>query len=85
MALKKAIDSGDPDLVYTVLLQLKDMQMSQAEFMMAVRTVPAAYNLYLQLCRQQNRSLLRDLYEQEDNFVEEAACRVYDSFHEDVR
>ena len=85
LALKKAIASGDPDLVYTVLLHLKeDSQMDQAQFIMAVRTVPAAYSLYLQLCRQQNRSLLRDLYEQEDNFAEEAACRVFDSFQEDV-
>lgn len=86
LALKKAIVSGDPDLVYTVLLHLKeDAQMDQAQFIMAVRQVPAAYNLYLQLCRQQNRALLRDLYEQEDNFVEEATCRVHDSFQEDVR
>ena len=51
---------------------------------MAVRTIPAAYTLFLQLCRQQNREMLRDMFEQEDNHVEEAACRVWDSYQEQV-
>ena len=69
--------------VYTVLLQLKD-SMLQGEFLMAIRTMPAAYTLFVQLCRHKNREQLRDLYEQEDNHVEEAACRVWDSYQEQV-
>ena len=69
--------------VYMVLLQLKE-NLHQSEFLLFIRSLPVAHALYLQLCRQQNRQLLRDLYEQEDNFVEEGSCRVWHSYQEEV-
>ena len=82
IALSKAIESGDTDLVYTVLLRLKDT-MPQGEFLMAIRSMPIAYSLFLQYCRQQNPKLLEDLYYQEDNFIEEGNCKVMRSFNDE--
>lgn len=82
IALSKAIESGDTDLVYTVLLRLKE-SMQQGEFLMAIRSMPIAYSLFLQYCRHQNPKLLEDLYYQEDNFIEEANCKVMRSFEDE--
>ena len=37
-----------------------------------------------QYCRETNRKILQDLFYQEDNFVEDANCRVIDSYEEEV-
>ena len=37
-----------------------------------------------QYCREQNRKMLQNLYYQEDNFLENANCKLMDSFDEDV-
>ncbi|KAK2169318.1 hypothetical protein LSH36_11g09017 [Paralvinella palmiformis] len=81
-ALVKAIESGDTDLVYTVLLQLKET-MSLGNLSMVIRNMPTAQALFLQYCREQNRQMLQNLYYQEDNFLENANCRLMDSFDED--
>ncbi|KAI0208261.1 hypothetical protein LSAT2_007078 [Lamellibrachia satsuma] len=82
LALSKAIESGDTDLVYTVLRNLKE-NMSSGDFLMCIRTKPVAYNLFIQYCREQNRKTLQDLYCQEDSFLEQANLRVIDSYEED--
>jgi len=79
-ALTKAIDSGDTDLVYTVLLHLRDKMSSAGDFFMLIRTMPIACSLYIQYCRQQNLKLVEDLYYQEDNSLEEANCKVIRSY-----
>ncbi|XP_064643681.1 vacuolar protein sorting-associated protein 16 homolog [Lineus longissimus] len=81
-ALNKAIESGDTDLIYTVVLHLKE-SMPLGDFFMTIRTMPTAYSLYLQYCRQQNLKTLQDLYYQEDNYEEEAHCRVIESYTEE--
>lgn len=58
--------------------------MQTGEFLMAIRHLPNASALFLQYCRQQNRQLLRDIYYQEDNFQEDANCRVVQSYDEEV-
>ncbi|XP_052805418.1 vacuolar protein sorting-associated protein 16 homolog [Mya arenaria] len=82
LALNKAIDSGDTDLTYFVLLHLKD-SMIQGEFFMAIRNIPEACSLFLQYCRQQNPQMMEQLYYQEDNFQEEATCKVVNSFKQE--
>ncbi|XP_052092868.1 vacuolar protein sorting-associated protein 16 homolog isoform X1 [Mytilus californianus] len=82
IALSKAIESGDTDLVYTVLLRLKE-SMTQGDFLMSIRSMPISYSLFLQYCRQQNPKLLEDLYYQEDNFIEEGNCKVMRSFDDE--
>ncbi|XP_071101576.1 vacuolar protein sorting-associated protein 16 homolog [Haliotis cracherodii] len=83
-ALGKAIDSGDSDLVYTVLLRLKEKLQSSGDFLMTIRTMPIAYSLYIQFCKQQNPKLVEDLYYQEDNFLDNGNCKVVRSFQEEM-
>ncbi|KAK6182738.1 hypothetical protein SNE40_010352 [Patella caerulea] len=83
-ALSKAVDSGDTDLVYTVLLTMKDKISNMGEFFMAIRQMPIAYSLYIQYCRQQNPKLVEDLYYQEDNFLAEGNCKVVSSYSEEM-
>ncbi|XP_053409060.1 vacuolar protein sorting-associated protein 16 homolog [Mercenaria mercenaria] len=82
IALSKAIDSGDTDLIYFVLMRLKDT-MPQGEFFMAIRNIPVALSLFLQYCRQQNPELMEQLFYQEDNFQDEATCQVQKSFKQE--
>ncbi|XP_062591618.1 vacuolar protein sorting-associated protein 16 homolog [Saccostrea cucullata] len=72
----------DQFIVYTVLLRLKE-SMNQGEFFMSIRSMPIAYALFIQYCRQQNRRLMEDLFYQEDNFQEEGTCKVINSFRQD--
>jgi hypothetical protein len=83
MALTKAIDSGDTDLIYMVILQLKE-KLQLGEFLMALRTAPSAFSLYMQYLREQNPKLLLDLYYQEDNHLGEGNCRVISSYDEEM-
>ncbi|KAJ9598585.1 hypothetical protein L9F63_010714 [Diploptera punctata] len=78
-ALVKAIESGDTDLVYTVLLHLRE-NMPLGEFQMAVRNYPVAQALYLKYCRDHNRETLRDIYVQEDDFNAQAAFFIQESY-----
>jgi len=79
LALTKAVDSGDTDLIYMVILHLKE-RLQLGEFLMAIRTVPVAYALYLQYCREENYQMLLDLYYQEDEHLDEGNCRVVNSY-----
>ncbi|KAK3801136.1 hypothetical protein RRG08_029395 [Elysia crispata] len=79
-ALTKAIDSGDTDLVYTVLLHLRDKKQNSGDFFMMIRTMPIACSLYIQYSRQQNLKLVEDLYYQEDNSLEEGNCKILRSY-----
>ena len=58
--------------------------MQTGEFLMAFRHLPVAYSLYLQYCREQNQNLLRDMFYQEDNYQEDANCRISQSYDEEV-
>ncbi|XP_077989106.1 vacuolar protein sorting-associated protein 16 homolog [Glandiceps talaboti] len=81
VALNKAIESGDTDLVYTVLLHLKDT-MSLGDFLMTIRNLPVAQSLWMQFCREQNREMLTDLHYQNDDFMEIAYDKVTNSYNE---
>ncbi|ELU17286.1 hypothetical protein CAPTEDRAFT_168734 [Capitella teleta] len=83
LALTKAIESGDTDLVYTVLLHLQDT-MPHGEFLMAIRNMDAAHSLYIQYCRDTNKNILQDIHYQEDNFFDGANCKVIDSYEEET-
>nr|CAD7573986.1 unnamed protein product [Timema californicum] len=78
-SLVKAIDSGDTDLVYIVLLHLRD-NMPMAEFQMTIRNYPLAQSLYLKYCRDHNIETLRDIYDQEDNHNAKAAFYLKESY-----
>ena len=82
LALTKAVESGDTDLVYMVILHLNE-RLQLGEFLMAIRTIPVAYALYLQYCREGNRQMLLDLYYQEDRHLDEGNCHLVNSYDEE--
>lgn len=78
-AMSKAIDSGDTDLIYTVILHLKNT-LPRGDFPMMIRNFPAAHALYIKLCKEQDLELLRANYLQEDDFNSQADCSVIESY-----
>ncbi|XP_065839193.1 vacuolar protein sorting-associated protein 16 homolog [Oscarella lobularis] len=74
-ALQKAIESGDTELVYAVILRLKD-NMPRHQFLMTIQQSYIAFNLYLQMCRAGNKEELKDLYEMADRKAEKASVCV---------
>ena len=78
-ALTKAVESGDPNLIYRVLVVLKDTYPSD-KFYMTVRQYPAVNALYARLCRTIQLGSLEQIYEQEDNFAAQAALSLRESY-----
>ncbi|GFT27348.1 vacuolar protein sorting-associated protein 16 homolog [Nephila pilipes] len=78
-AMVKAIDSGDTDLIYSVIRYLKTT-LSKGDFHMKIRQFPVAHNLYLKLCKEQDLELLRENYFQESDFNSEGHCFVIESY-----
>ncbi|KAH8920137.1 vacuolar protein sorting-associated protein 16 [Atractiella rhizophila] len=71
LALTKAVDSGDPDLVYLVLLQLKRNH-SLANFFQFFDNKPDAASLLQAFGKDNDLELLRDFYYQDDRRTESA-------------
>ncbi|EEQ89941.1 hypothetical protein RJZ56_004756 [Blastomyces dermatitidis] len=69
LALDKAIESGDTDLIYFVLLQLK-RKLPLATFFRTINTRPVASALVEASARSQDVELLKDLYYQDDRSVD---------------
>ncbi|GBP47948.1 Vacuolar protein sorting-associated protein 16 homolog [Eumeta japonica] len=78
IALLKATASGDTDLVYIVLLHLKE-KMGKHEFELTIRGFPLAHALYIKYCASHNREALRKVYVQEDDFAGQAATHIRDA------
>lgn len=71
LGLDKAIESGDTDLVYFVLLSLKK-KLPLAHFFRVINTRPVASALVESSARSQDRELLKDLYYQDDRRLDGA-------------
>jgi hypothetical protein len=56
-----ATQSGDTDLVYMVLMQLRETT-QMAKFQMIIRDYPLAQNLYKKYCQLANQQGLKDIY-----------------------
>jgi hypothetical protein len=65
IALDKAIESGDTDLVYHVLLHLRK-KLPLASFFRVINSRPVATALIESSAQDQDRDLLKDLYYQDD-------------------
>lgn len=65
IALDKAIESGDTDLIFHVLLHLRK-KLPLASFFRVINTRPVATALVESSARDQDRELLKDLYYQDD-------------------
>ncbi|KAM3585480.1 uncharacterized protein V6R79_018673 [Siganus canaliculatus] len=81
LALSKAVESGDTDLVYTVVTYLKN-EMNRGDFFMTLRNQPVALSLYRQFCKLQEQDTLKDLYNQDDNHQELGNYYVSCSYRE---
>ena len=78
-ALTKAVESGDPNLVYRVLVVLKE-NYTLDKFYMTIRQYPSVNALYAKLCRTVQMGSIEQIYEQEDNFSAQAMLSVRDSY-----
>ncbi|KAG8723341.1 hypothetical protein FRC09_003726 [Ceratobasidium sp. 395] len=82
VALIKAVDSGDTDLVYLVLLKLKK-QSSLGDFFRLLEEGGPAFGPAVRLlevyAREQDRELLRDFYYQDDKRVSSALLALEDA------
>ncbi|XP_017296422.1 vacuolar protein sorting-associated protein 16 homolog [Kryptolebias marmoratus] len=81
LALSKAVESGDTDLVYTVVTYLKN-EMNRGDFFMTLRNQPVALSLYRQFCKLQEQDTLKDLYNQDDDHQELANFHIRSSYRE---
>uniref|UniRef100_W5MDE9 Vacuolar protein sorting-associated protein 16 homolog n=1 Tax=Lepisosteus oculatus TaxID=7918 RepID=W5MDE9_LEPOC len=81
LALSKAIESGDTDLVYTVVTYLKN-EMNRGDFFMTLRNQPVALSLYRQFCKHQEQDTLKDLFNQDDDHQELGNFYVRASYRE---
>ncbi|KAM5153135.1 vacuolar protein sorting-associated protein 16 homolog [Mantella aurantiaca] len=79
LALGKAIESGDTDLVYTVVSYMKH-EFNRGDFFMTLQNHPVALSLYQQFCKHQEPETLKDLYNQDDNHQELANFHVRESY-----
>lgn len=70
-ALLAATQSGDTDLIYMVLMQLKETT-PLSKFQMIIREFPLAQNLYKKYCLLNNVTALKDIYLQEDDYLAQA-------------
>lgn len=82
-ALIKAVESGDPNLIYYVLVVLKE-NYSSDKFYMTIRHYPSVNALYAKLCRSVQMGSLEQIYDQEDNFTAQAILSVRDSYRAQV-
>jgi len=81
LSLKKAIESGDTDLIYLVILHLH-RKLPIAEFFKIINEKPLACNLLEVYCKEQNLGLLKDFYYQADYKSETAAILTNESYAE---
>lgn len=76
MALEKAIQSGDTGLTQFVLLDVYHKKSNKGDFLSSINTKPAARDLFLQYCRENEPSLLKDFYYSHDVLHESVSVGV---------
>lgn len=78
LALDKAIESGDPQLVYGVLEELRNKQyQSQMDrYLQLFHHRPVAAALFKKLCKEIDQEQLLNLHRQESDFIE-AGCLLF--------
>ncbi|KAH1027550.1 hypothetical protein HUJ05_001035 [Dendroctonus ponderosae] len=77
-ALHNAIESGDTDLIYMVVLKLRE-KMPLGDFKMTIRNFPVAQALYIKYCKEYYKSALAEIYIQEDDFPSQAQMIIEES------
>ncbi|KAJ3129946.1 hypothetical protein HK098_007212 [Nowakowskiella sp. JEL0407] len=82
LALIKAIESGDNDLVYLVMLHMKG-KLPTADFFRIVNGKPLACSLLETYSKQQDLKLLKDFYYQDDRRGDSANIMVVEAYRKD--
>lgn len=83
-ALLAATQSGDTNLIYMVLMQLKETT-PLSKFQMIIREFPLAQNLYKKYCQLNNVTALKDIYQQEDDFLAQAEMSLEESIDSHIK
>jgi hypothetical protein len=83
VALDKAIESGDTDLIFFVLLHLKK-KLPGASFFRMINNRPVASALVESSARAQDRELLKDMYYQDDRPVDGSDLLFEDAMQQDL-
>lgn len=83
VALIKAIESGDVDLVYLAMLHMK-RKLPLGEFFRIVNGKPVASSLLELYGRQNDLGLLKDFYYQDDRRADGAKLHVLESMNSTV-
>lgn len=83
LALDKAVDSGDTDLVFFVLLHLKK-KLPGASFFRMINNRPVASALVESSARAQDRELLKDMYYQDDRPVDGSNLLLEEAMQQDT-
>ncbi|VVC33414.1 Hypothetical protein CINCED_3A023253 [Cinara cedri] len=78
IALKKAVESGNTDLIYMVLLHMQT-SMPLGKFQMEIKKSSVAQALFIKYCHQQSGYSLLDMYTQEDDHEQLALYHVTES------
>ncbi|KAL8936002.1 MAG: hypothetical protein Q9211_004401 [Gyalolechia sp. 1 TL-2023] len=81
IALDKALESGDTDLVFFVLLQLKK-KLPLASFFRLLTNRPVATAIVESSAKDQDQELLKDLYYQDDRRVDGANLLFSEALHQ---
>ncbi|KAL9655445.1 hypothetical protein ABK040_016858 [Willaertia magna] len=85
-ALRKAIVSGETDLVYLVLLHMKSkMEVSNFFSIINEKGFRVARNLLVTYCKEQDIDFLKMFYHALDKSNEAAAMQVFESFSKDMQ
>ncbi|XP_045122050.1 vacuolar protein sorting-associated protein 16 homolog isoform X1 [Portunus trituberculatus] len=79
-ALRRALQSGDTDLIYTVLCRLRQ-KLSSGDFLMLIRNFPVAQALHMRSCQDLDTEQLRDILVQEDDFLGQGLLRVKEAYN----
>lgn len=80
LALKKAIESGDTDLMYLVLLHIKRTKDVQ-QFIRTISKQPEALDMFISYCKEQEPSLLPELYATPGQEHRALSHKFFTAFH----
>lgn len=80
IALDKAIESGDTDLIFHVLLHLRK-KLPLASFFRVINSRPVATAIVESSAWDQDRELLKDLYYQDDRRLDGSNLLLYEALH----
>ena len=80
----KALGSGDPELVYSVLLRLKE-RLRVADLFRLISRHSFARKYFELYCKRFDKDLLRDFYYQDDCVYERGLLVLADAFSSDER